>query len=213
MTWLPALPALAASCGEFRRNSQNLGGICNSVVMPPLFVSNIATTKLDNRPNETYFLYLHTKQFRAGFPGVIFFTAGFETMTKAFLIFYTLYAISCFSRFVGKRKNPADCFPETPKSDTLKMPLVNHAKSRSEFFETIDQKTGEIHGLSVGKSGEILIQNLCIFWGASALQRNACLVEKKHFSRTSKRILQAPKYRFCKAKPDFYTAERRVAHG
>nr|WP_281720240.1 hypothetical protein [Nitrosomonas nitrosa] len=112
-----------------------------------------------------------------------------------------------------KRKNPADCFPETPKSDTLKMPLVNPAKSRGRFFESIDEKTGEIHELSVGKSGEILIQNLYIFRGASALQRNACLVEKKHFSRTSKRILQAPKYRFCKAKPDFYTAERRVAHG
>nr|WP_281720237.1 hypothetical protein [Nitrosomonas nitrosa] len=177
MTWLPALPAFG-----------------NSVVMPPLFVSNIATTKLDNRPNETYFLYLHTKQFRAGFPGVIFFTAGFETMTKAFLIFYTLYAISCFSRFVEKRKNPADCFPENPKSDTLKMPLVNHAKSRGRFFESIDEKTGEIHELSVGKSGKILIQNLCIFWGASALQRNACLVEKKHFSRTRKAVLQAKKY-------------------
>src|SRR5690606_2873923 len=106
----------------------------------------------------------------------------------------TLYAISCFSRFVEKRKNPADCFPENPKSDTLKMPLVNPAKSQSHFFESIDNKTGEIHGLSVGKSGEILIQNLCIFWGASALRRNACLVEKKHFSRTRKAVLQAKKY-------------------
>lgn len=95
---------------------------------------------------------------------------------------------------MGKRKNPADCFPETPKSDTLKMPLVNHAKSLGEFFETVDQKTGEIHGLSIGKSGEIFIQNLCIFWGASALQRNACLVEKMHFSRTRKAVLQAKKY-------------------
>jgi hypothetical protein len=114
---------------------------------------------------------------------------------------------------VEQRKNPADCFPENPKSDTLKMPLVNHAKSRSRFFESVDEKTGEIHDLSVGKSGEIFIQNLCIFWGASALQRNACLVEKMHFSRTSKRILQAAKCRYRKAKPDFYTAERRVAHG
>ncbi|MCW5600228.1 hypothetical protein [Nitrosomonas sp.] len=93
-----------------------------------------------------------------------------------------------------KCKNPADCFPENPKSDTLKTPLVNHAKSQSGFFESIDEKTGEIHGLSVGKSGEILIQNFDVFRRVATLQRNACLGEKKHFSRTRKAILQAKKY-------------------
>lgn len=95
---------------------------------------------------------------------------------------------------MGKRKNPADCFPETPKSDTLKMPLVNHAKSRSDFFESVDQKTGEIHELRVGKSGKILVQNFAVFRRVATLQRNACLVEKKHFSRTRKAVLQAKKY-------------------
>ena len=78
--------------------------------------------------------------------------------------------------------------------------MVNPAKSPGRFFESIDEKTGEIHGLSVGKTGEILIQNF---------DEKAYRVEKYALQNQAREILksitrtkqttgkQVPVYRVC----------------
>lgn len=81
----------------------------------------------------------------------------------------------------------------------LKSPLVNHAKSQSGFFQSIDEKTGEIHELSVGKSGEILVQNFdekSYRVEQYALQNEAREILKS-ITRNNGKTVNHPVYRVC----------------
>lgn len=75
-------------------------------------VSVFATTRLANLHDGNYYLYPQAKQFRAQPSKGNFLTVEFQTMTKIFFRFYTLYEIGYFSSFAEKLKVPCVRLPK-----------------------------------------------------------------------------------------------------